>query len=127
LIPGTITENLLYGNGAERKALESFRGFLPEWVYSDPDFKVSSDSDAITSGEVRKIALVRAILCSGDMLILDEAFSYMDNTDIESFMSYLPDSLTALIVSRNPVVKQKVDKVYTLSNGILQPISPRLP
>ncbi len=119
LIPGTITENLLYGTRAVKEDLEKFRGFLPDWVFSNPDLRISSDAYVITSGEARKIALVRAELSDGDMLILDEAFSYMDNADIEWFMDYLPDASTALIVSRNPLVSKFVNKEFTLKNGII--------
>lgn len=119
LIPGTVEENLLYGTSASSDELERFRGFLPEWIYKSPDLRISGDENSITSGEARKISLVRALLSKGDVLILDEAFTYMDNVDIELYMTYLSDLDTALIVSRNTIVSNYVDKEFTLKDGVI--------
>lgn len=119
LISATVTENLLYGTNASEKDISKFSDLLPEWVFSDPDRLLGGEETNITSGEARQIALVRALLAEPSLLILDEAFAYMDDASIERVLSVIPRDIITIVVSKNPVVNKFVDKSYRLKDGII--------
>lgn len=117
LIPGTLEENILYGSGASKDDAKIYRELTPEIVFMHPDMKVHMPESKITSGEARKIALVRALLNKCNMLILDEVFVNTDNADIEMFLKFLPADKTCLIISRNTLVEKFADRILTFEGG----------
>jgi ABC-type multidrug transport system fused ATPase/permease subunit len=117
LIPGTLEENLLYGSGASIEDAKKYSELLPDIVFTKPDLKVGLYESGITSGEARKIALVRALLYKCDMLILDEVFVNTDNSDIEMFLKLIPTGKTCLIISRSTIVEKFADRILTLEGG----------
>ena len=119
VISGTVKENLLYGTNADEKDISKFSEILPEWIFSDPDRYLGGEEKTITSGEARQIALVRALLAAPSLLILDEAFAYMDDVKIEKTFGHIPRDIITLVVSKNPVVNKYVDKSIQLKDGII--------
>ncbi|MEE4115833.1 MAG: ABC transporter ATP-binding protein [Marinilabiliaceae bacterium] len=65
------------------------------------------------------IALVRALLAKPSLLILDEAFAYMDDASIDRVLSIIPRDIISIVVSKNPVVNKFVDKSFRLKDGII--------
>jgi ABC-type multidrug transport system fused ATPase/permease subunit len=122
LIPGTLIENITYGNTAVFKDIDRFRGFLPDKVWEKPGLMVNGADSEITSGEARKIAFARALLRNPSFLILDEALSFMDDTDIDRALQLIPREIITLIISRNSSVMKNADRIYKLSNGVLNPL-----
>lgn len=65
------------------------------------------------------IAPVRALLAIPSLLILDEAFAYMDDAGIDRVLSIIPPDIITIVVSKNPVVNKFVEKSYRLKYGII--------
>lgn len=119
LIPGTIRENVLYGTGAGDDDLEQFRHFLPGKVWTEPGLTINGSEGGLTSGEARKIAFARALLSKPSVLLLDEAFGFMDEEDIRKALNLIPAGIITLFVSRSTIVMDFSDRVYRLRGGVL--------
>ncbi|MEZ5000300.1 MAG: hypothetical protein R2727_06515, partial [Bacteroidales bacterium] len=85
-----------------------------------PQLLINGAATVVTSGEARKIAFARALLRKPSILVLDEAFSFMDDDDIGRAIDLIPEKVITLIISRNPVVMKRAYRVFELRNGILQ-------
>ena len=71
----------------------------------------------------RKIAIVRALLRRPPVLVLDEAFSFMDNDDIDRALALIPEGTITLLVSRNSAVIKKASRAFILRDGTLIPLT----
>ena len=76
----------------------------------------------LSGGERQKLALVRALLKKGEILILDEPTSNYDDISTNLFMDrimYEYKDKTIIIITHDNRVLDKIDKKYTLKNGML--------
>ncbi len=121
LIPGSIISNLFYGNNGTPDDLERYRRILPGSVFTSPDTVINGSETILTSGEARKIALVRAFLSQPSVLLLDEAFSYLDEDDIRQAIDLIPAGTITIIVSRNRVVLESGSMIMVMKDGKLTP------
>ncbi len=119
LMPGTVFQNVAYGTDAEESGISKYMGFLPESVKATPDLVVDGNGRSVTSGEARKIALIRALLRNPSLLILDEAFNFMDEEDIDEAFKLIPKDTIVLFVTRSTKALQHADKVFSLRDGKL--------
>lgn len=84
---GNIEENILFGHTDSKAALENMNsswlsGLLP---FSDQGLfrSVGERGEGLSGGEAKKIALIREMLRSSELLILDEPLNHLDEFTIE--------------------------------------------
>lgn len=84
LLSGTVRENLLVAapNAAEEEMVQALRTAAAEFVLDLPmglDTVCGEEGTGLSEGQAQRIAIARAILHKGSILILDEATSALDS------------------------------------------------
>ena len=87
--------------------------------------RLDSSCDKISLGQMKRVAIARAIQAGAKVLFLDEPLSGLDKHGISEVMSYLEalvreNSITLVIVEHVfniPTALKLADTVWTLSNG----------
>ena len=81
IIRGSLRENILYGitetvpDSEIKKEIDNFKLF----DNNDIDLNDSVSNKTLSSGQMQKIAFIRAILSKPELLLLDESTSNLDN------------------------------------------------
>lgn len=102
IFTGTLKENLLYGNELEIddsliiKQLRDFEIFKEESSYR-LDKKI--DNKSLSSGQMQKIAFIRALLSEPDVLLLDESTANLDDFSRKLIFKLLDDQKITIINS----------------------------
>lgn len=113
LLSGTIRENLLMGNpGASDAQLESaLRTAAADFVFTLPaglETQCFESGGGLSEGQAQRIAIARALLRPGTVLLLDEFSSALDaETEIlllERLTSSLPDHTMIFITHREKII-----------------------
>ena len=113
LLSGTIRENLLMGNpGASDAQLESaLRTAAADFVFSLPaglETQCFESGGGLSEGQAQRIAIARALLRPGTVLLLDEFSSALDaETEtllLERLTSSLPDHTMIFITHREKII-----------------------
>ena len=85
LFPGSVRENILYGNpnASEEEILEAAKigealGFIED-LPNKWDTNIGEDGHKLSGGQRQRLAIARAVLKDAPVLILDEATSNVDN------------------------------------------------
>jgi ATP-binding cassette, subfamily B, bacterial len=128
LLQGTILENLRYANpsagdsqiwDALRKVeADQFVRALPKGI----DTLVGEGAKILSSGQLQRIAIARAILADAKILILDEATSWVDLwTEQRIFRQILRANpkQAVLCISHRLHLMQLMDRVMMLKDGLL--------
>lgn len=126
LFSGSIRENIV-GAGREiserelAKILDASNcqtvvDHLPEGV----DTILSERGSSISSGERQLISIARALASDPDLIILDEATSYVDSDTelkIQDAMERLLSQRTTLIIAHRLSTARKADRIMVLNQG----------
>ena len=126
LFAGSIKANIAYGkNNLSKKEMDSiieaancksFIDRLPHGV----DTVLSKGGDSISSGERQLISMARAFARNPDVLILDEATSYIDSeteTMIQQALFNLMKDRTSILVAHRLSTVRNVSRIIVLSKG----------
>ena len=122
---GTIEENILLGREVAREQLQwaldaaqlgEDLGELPRGVKTE----VISEGRNLSRGQIQRILIARAIVARPRLLILDEAFTGIDEGDKLEVLDELFDkrnSWTIINISHDPEVVTRTAKIFVLERG----------
>lgn len=128
LFDSTIRANLLVArpDASESELADVLgRARLADWVASLPeglDTRVGEDGAAVSGGELRRIALARALLADFPVLLLDEPTEGLDAETADALVADLMAATagrTVLLVTHRSQSLVDVDEVLTLGSGRL--------
>lgn len=126
LFSGTVRENIFQGKGSfspeeiarilELSNCKSFVDRLPKGV----DTELSEGGASISSGERQLISIARAFARNPELIILDEATSYIDSeteAGIQDALANLMRNRTSLIVAHRLSTARHADTIMVLHKG----------
>ena len=123
LLEGTIRQNLLLGNpdATDAELREALHTAVADFVYELPDGLDTPCGElgaGLSEGQAQRIAIARALLRNGNVLLLDEFNSSLDEataaTLMERLYSQKADS-TIIFISHRPDVMQYCDNILRLN------------
>ena len=123
LLSGTIRENLLLVNpsATEQEIVDALRLAAADFVLELPDGLETicgESGTGLSEGQCQRIAIARALLHPGGIMILDEATSALDLETEEHLLDNIHSSLggskTIVFISHRPAAIRIADDVVSL-------------
>lgn len=123
LIDRTVLDNVCLGGfsrGLGRgEAAEEARRRLAEVGLGD---RADDPVRLLSGGEVQRVAIARALASGRPVLLADEPTGQLDARTTDSVLSVLlrrDDGRAVVVVTHDPEVARRCDRVLTLHNGVL--------
>ncbi len=126
LFPGTVRENIVYGNpdsneeqiryAAGIAEASVFISELPEGM----DTNIGEDGHKLSGGQRQRLAIARAVLKDASILILDEATSNVDNETeaaLQRSIEKISVDRTTLIIAHRLSTIRNADRIIVLDSG----------
>ena len=123
LLSGTIRENLLLAraDASEEDLREALHTAVADFVYDLPeglDTPCGETGSGLSEGQCQRIAIARALLREGGILILDEATSALDAETEETLLDRLyaryHGSRTLLFISHRDAISARADNTLRI-------------
>ncbi len=121
LLSGTIRDNLRLGNpgATERDMTEALRLSCADFVISLPeglDTKTSEGGGGLSEGQAQRIAIARALLRGGSIMLLDEATSALDPQTERALLGNLLSSKgrTVIFITHRTAVIEYCDRTLRM-------------
>lgn len=121
LLSGTLRENLQLGSpqATDHQMREAFQMACADFVAELPDgldTRFSEQGGGLSEGQAQRIAIARALLRPGSIMLLDEATSALDvETEKKVLENILSDHRrTVIFVTHRPAVVNYCDQVVTI-------------
>lgn len=131
LFSDTIRNNILYSapEASSADLITAIRlSGATEFITKLPkglDTEVGERGLRLSGGERQKLSIARAILKKSDLIIFDEASTYLDGSSVdllrEIIESHFADK-TCLIISHQQIEIENIDHVYRIENGNVRKI-----
>lgn len=84
------------------------------------DGRVSENGRNLSAGEVKRLLLIRAVLSSADLLLLDEIDQALDKKGMKLLDELIhKNAATVLVVSQNTKLLRSMDKLWKIEKGAL--------
>lgn len=125
LLSGTIRDNLLLANpnASEEEMRAALHLAVADFVLDLPDGLDSpcgEDGSGLSEGQCQRIAIARALLCKGSVLLLDESTSALDPQTEEillnNIQTHCRGARTVIFISHREAVARHSDKVLTINS-----------
>lgn len=114
----SIKENIIYGNKYQIKDeeildyLKKFKLFKEEESY---DLDRHVDNTSLSSGQMQKIAFIRALLSRPDILLLDESIANLDEFSKKLVLDIISDQkITVINSTHDPEKYENIDSIFKL-------------
>ncbi len=126
LFPGTVRENIIYGNpnASEEEVLEAAKiGEALSFIEELPnkwETNIGEDGHKLSGGQRQRLAIARAVLKNAPILILDEATSNVDNETeaaLQRSIDRISEDRTTLIIAHRLSTVRNADIIAVLENG----------
>ncbi len=126
LFTGSIADNIRFGNASlsdddlmrviENAHCADLIAHLPDGI----DFVLAGGKEALSSGQRQLISIARAFARNPDVLILDEATSYIDSITeqhIQEALDLLMQNRTTLMVAHRLSTARKAHRIVVITSG----------
>jgi ATP-binding cassette subfamily C protein CydD len=126
LFAGTIAENIRLGlpdasmaavvRAAKAAEAHAFVSLLPQGY----ETVIGERGQGLSGGEIRRIALARALLKPADFLVLDEAEASLDRETaalVRQAIARLPHEMTVLLIAHRLESAEAADRILVLREG----------
>ncbi|MEG1188021.1 MAG: ABC transporter ATP-binding protein [Bacteroidales bacterium] len=118
----TIRQNLLMGNPSATTAElhEALHTAAAEFVFELPgglDTRIGERGMGLSEGQAQRIAIARALLRPGKVVVMDEPTSALDTATEEVFLKRLKTKManrTVIFITHHPALANSCDRVYQL-------------
>ncbi len=127
LFSGTIRENvtMLNPQATEEEIHKALSDACAEFVYDIDgglDFVLSEDGGGISEGQAQRLAVARALLGNGKILLMDESTSALDSESEKKLIENLKarKDITVLFITHRESVLFNCDYEITVLNGKVQ-------
>ncbi|MCH5190687.1 MAG: ABC transporter ATP-binding protein [Oscillospiraceae bacterium] len=124
LFSGTVRENvmLLRPDADENEVKRALTLACAEFVYeldNGLDTQLNESGSGISEGQAQRLAIARALLGCGKILLMDEATSALDTQTEQKLLGNIKNirELTVIFITHREAVIDKCDRVITLSDG----------
>jgi len=131
LFPGTVRENIAYGNpdstleqieyAAGIAEATTFISDLPEGMRTN----IGEDGHKLSGGQRQRLAIARAVLKNAPILILDEATSNVDNETeaaLQRSIEKISVGRTTLIIAHRLSTIRNADTIIVLDSGSISEV-----
>ena len=123
----TLLFNIGFGRQLDMERLVEFCKVINfyEFIDKKPDrfnYVVHENARNLSTGQRRKVLLLRALMSGADVIILDEIFNGMDKESVSraQFLLELLEDTAFVLISHLPVDGMHFHKNYRLENGTLR-------
>ncbi len=124
LFSGTVRENItmLRPDATEEEIEKAISDSCAEFAYdleNGLDFVLGEDGAGISEGQAQRLAITRALLGKGKVLLMDEATSALDAYSETALLEKLASrkDLTILFITHRESVLEKCNRTITVSDG----------
>ncbi len=124
LFSGTIRENvtMLCPDATDDEIRSAMESASAEFAYDLPDgldFMLAETGAGISQGQAQRLAIARALLGKGKILLMDESTSALDGDTESKVVDNLKRNggLTVLFITHRESVLDKCDRIITASDG----------
>lgn len=122
LFSGTIRDNLLMGNpqATEAEMKQALQTAVAEFVFQLPkgiDTTISELGGGLSEGQAQRIAIARALLRPGSILLLDESTSALDQNTEKQLLTNLEQycaGKTFIFITHHPALADACHRKYQL-------------
>lgn len=126
LFPGSVRENILYGNpdASQDEIINAAKiGEALDFIEELPnkwDTNIGEDGHKLSGGQRQRLAIARAVLKNAPILILDEATSNVDNETeaaLQRSIEKISENRTTLIIAHRLSTVRNADIIAVIEGG----------
>ncbi len=129
LFSGTVKENvtMLCPDATDEEIDEALKNASAEFAYEFPgglDFMLGEGGAGVSQGQAQRLAIARALLGKGKILLMDESTSALDSDTEKTVVENLKrkGDFTIVFITHRESVLDECDRVITASDGKIREI-----
>jgi subfamily B ATP-binding cassette protein MsbA len=128
LFDETVKTNILYGrpDAKEDEVIEAAKAaYAHEFIAELPEgyeTRIGERGVKLSGGQKQRITIARAILRNPNILILDEATSFLDMESehiVRKALEKLMEGRTTIVIAHRPSTVQKATSIFVISQGAI--------
>ncbi len=126
LFSGTVRENITVLNpeATEEEIKKALENSAAEFAYDldgGLDFELGESGEGVSQGQAQRLAIARALLGKGKVLLMDEATSALDSATERRVMNNLKNNseITVVFITHHEKILDDCDRTITVANGMV--------
>lgn len=131
IFSGSVRENIFHGNFSEKEMQRIFEAsnckqFI-EKLPGNVDAELSEGGASISSGERQLLSIARAFARNPELIILDEATSYIDSeteAKVQKALANLMKNRTSIIIAHRLSTARNAERILVLAGGRIMESGP---